>query len=89
MVKQVPRTESPSEVERIIDTRRLRAFLLEAGVDAIVTAGVMVTIDEYLARPESRPFKCFLVKPEALALSEECIADYYRDIIAILGGEDW
>jgi len=88
-VEQVPRTESPNKVERIIDTRSLRALLLEAGVDAIVTARVMVSIDEYLARPECPPLKCFLVKPEALALSEECIADFYRDIIEVLGGKDW
>lgn len=88
-MEQVPRTECPNKVERIIDTRSLRTLLLEAGVDATVTARVMVTVDECLARPECPPLKCFLVKPEALALSEECIADYYRDIIAILGGEDW
>jgi len=49
----------------------------------------MVTIDEYLARPECPPLKRFLVKPEALALSEERLGDYYLDIIAVLGGEDW
>jgi hypothetical protein len=85
----VRRREDSSKTQCAIHTRGLRAFLLEAGVDATVTAHVIATIDEYVGRPESGARNCFLVKPEALALSEECIADYHLDIIGVLGGEDW
>jgi hypothetical protein len=84
----VPRPESPNKIECIVGTSSLRAFFPEAGADAKLAARVMAAIDECLGRPESGPLGCFLVKPEALALSKECIADYDLDIIRVLGGDD-
>jgi hypothetical protein len=86
-------TKRLSNVEQHIDTKSLRILLCEAGVSASLAADVMGTVDQYLARPECPVSRCFLVKPRAPALTDECIDDFlddvYRETMAALAGGEW
>jgi hypothetical protein len=85
-VAHVPGSKPRGDVEGGTDTADLRSFLLEARVDASLTAYVMATADEYLGRPEPEYLSCFLA---TLALDAEWVNEYIPDLIAHGDDPDW